>query len=151
MKQRNDDTTFIESPSTSFAVNICRRASLTVEHGQDSGIESVQASPSPINAQSNQPIIVTSSSSLKQQQTSSNSSPTPSDKQLQQKQRKLLHPDHARIIQRPPTSPDNVIFSSCFLCILYITALFYIRVLLRLRFSYRTLTTYYHYYSVVSY
>ncbi|CAG9803425.1 unnamed protein product [Chironomus riparius] len=105
IKKHNDDTTFIESPSTSLAVNICRRASLTVEHGQDSGIESVQASPSPINAQSNQPIIVTSSSSLKQQQTS-NSSPTPSDKQLQQKQRKLLHPDHARI-QRPPTSPDN--------------------------------------------
>ena len=85
---------------------------MTVEHGQDSGIESVQASPSPINAQSNQPIIVTSSSSLKQQHTS-NSSPTPSDKQLQQKQRKLLHPDHARI-QRPPTSPDNVIFSLLF-------------------------------------
>lgn len=113
MKQHNNDTTFIESPSTSLAVNICRRASLTVEHGQDSGIESVQASPSPINAQSNQPIIVTSSSSLKQQQPS-NSSPTPSDKQLQQKQRKLLHPDHARIIQRPPTSPDNVIFFFAF-------------------------------------
>ncbi|KAG5681508.1 hypothetical protein PVAND_010934 [Polypedilum vanderplanki] len=104
-KQQND-TTFIEQSSSllSTSVGICRRSSLSVEHGQDSGIESVQASPSPI-AQSNQPIIVTNSSALKQPQSSS-SSPTPSDKQPQQRLRKLLHPDHARII-RPPTSPDN--------------------------------------------
>lgn len=93
------DTTFIEQ-SSSTSSSSCRRHSLNVEHGGDSGIDSVQASPSPITQQSNQPIIITSSSTLKQ----SSSSPTPSERQ---QQRKLLHPDHARII-RPPTSPDNV-------------------------------------------
>lgn len=97
---RQIDTTFIEQSSSSSSS--CRRSSLNVEHGCDSGIDSVQASPSPIAQQSNQPIIVTSCSVLKQ---SSSSSPTPSDKQ--QQQRRLLHPDHARNI-RPPTSPDNV-------------------------------------------
>lgn len=103
-QNRQIDTTFIEqsspTPSTSY-----RRHSLNVEHGGDSGIDSVQASPSPIAQQSNQPIIITSSSTLKQ---SSCSSPTPSERQQQQRQ--LLHPDHARTI-RPPTSPDNV---NCF-------------------------------------
>jgi hypothetical protein len=97
---RHIDTTFIEhSPSSSN-----RRHSLNVEHGGDSGIDSVQASPSPIAQQSNQPIIITSSNQLKQ---SSSSSPTPSERQQQRRFSQLLHPDHARII-RPPTSPDNV-------------------------------------------
>jgi hypothetical protein len=75
------------------------------EHGGDSGIDSIQASPSPIAQQPNQPIIINNSNSLTQYRINS---PTPSEKQAK-KQRfsKLLHPDHARII-RPTTSPDNV-------------------------------------------
>lgn len=101
--RQTDTTTFIEHPPSSPSSPF-RRHSLNVEHGGDSGIESVQASPSPIAQQSNHPIIVTSSSTLKQ---SSNNSPTPSERHLQQQRfSRLLHPDHARII-RPPTSPDN--------------------------------------------
>ena len=99
MQTRHIDTTFIEiSPSPSN-----RRNSLSIEHGGDSGIDSVQASPSPIAQQSNQPIIITNN--LKQ----SSTSPTPSERQQQRRFSQLLHPDHARII-RPPTSPDNVRF-----------------------------------------
>ena len=61
-------------------------------------------------ALSAQPPLMTSSNNLKQSSIAINispQSPTPSDKQRHQ--RKLLHPDHARLLSlRNQTSPDSV-------------------------------------------
>ncbi|CAO1379117.1 unnamed protein product [Diamesa serratosioi] len=96
-----NDTTFIEQSR--------RRTSLILEHSGDSGIDSIQASPSPMALSAQPPSLVTSSNNLKQSSIAINilpQSPTPSDKQRHQ--RKLLHPDHARLLSlRNQTSPDS--------------------------------------------
>ncbi|XP_049545802.1 uncharacterized protein LOC125957262 [Anopheles darlingi] len=84
-----------------------RRNSLFVDqlHAGDSGIDSVQASPSPI-AMPCHPLVVSNAISPS---ASPAGSPTPSVERANRRpSTSLLHPDHARIFAlRAPTSPDQ--------------------------------------------
>uniref|UniRef100_A0A182Y9I5 Uncharacterized protein n=1 Tax=Anopheles stephensi TaxID=30069 RepID=A0A182Y9I5_ANOST len=90
-----------------------RRNSLFVDQLQagDSGIDSVQASPSPI-AMPCHPLVVSNAISPSASPTAG--SPTPSvDRATRRPSTSLLHPDHARIFAlRAPTSPDQVSLAS---------------------------------------
>uniref|UniRef100_A0A182IKI8 Uncharacterized protein n=1 Tax=Anopheles atroparvus TaxID=41427 RepID=A0A182IKI8_ANOAO len=85
-----------------------RRNSLFVDQLQagDSGIDSVQASPSPI-AMPCHPLVVSNAISPSASPTAG--SPTPSvDRAARRPSTSLLHPDHARIFAlRAPSSPDQ--------------------------------------------
>ncbi|XP_040168693.1 uncharacterized protein LOC120903363 isoform X3 [Anopheles arabiensis] len=85
-----------------------RRNSLFVDQLQagDSGIDSVQASPSPI-AMPCHPLVVSNAISPSASPTAG--SPTPSvDRATRRPSTSLLHPDHARIFAlRAPASPDQ--------------------------------------------
>ncbi|XP_058128372.1 uncharacterized protein LOC131285917 [Anopheles ziemanni] len=90
-----------------------RRNSLFVDQLQagDSGIDSVQASPSPI-AMPCHPLVVSNAISPSASPTAG--SPTPSvDRGTRRPSTSLLHPDHARIFAlRAPSSPDQVSLAS---------------------------------------
>lgn len=84
-------------------------------HAGDSGIDSVQASPSPIAIPCH-PLIISNAVSAHNSPVSSplNGSPTTSsaDRSNRRPSSGLLHPDHARIFSlRPPPSPDQVLIT----------------------------------------
>ncbi|KAL9702346.1 hypothetical protein quinque_005864 [Culex quinquefasciatus] len=85
-----------------------RRNSLFVDQLQagDSGIDSVQASPSPV-AMPCHPMVV--SNAISPSASPTVGSPTPSvDRNNRRPSTSLLHPDHARLFAlRQPTSPDQ--------------------------------------------
>ncbi|XP_055625534.1 uncharacterized protein LOC129768124 [Toxorhynchites rutilus septentrionalis] len=97
--------TFHQSSSSSSSD--LRRNSLFVDQLQagDSGIDSVQASPSPV-AMPCHPLVV--SNAISPSTTPTANSPTLSVERNRRPSTTLLHPDHARILAlRQPTSPDQ--------------------------------------------
>ncbi|XP_055593411.1 uncharacterized protein LOC129744745 [Uranotaenia lowii] len=93
-------------PSSSSSGDL-RRNSLFVDQLQagDSGIDSVQASPSPI-AMPCHPLVV--SNAISPSASPTMGSPTPSIDRQRRPSASLLHPDHARLFAlRQSTSPDQ--------------------------------------------
>lgn len=114
-----------------------RRNSLFVDQLQagDSGIDSVQASPSPV-AMPCHPMVV--SNAISPSASPTVGSPTPSvDRNNRRPSTSLLHPDHARLFAlRQPTSPDQVrttlgYVKSCF----FILSLLYLVVITRRQYG----------------
>ncbi|XP_050091282.1 uncharacterized protein LOC126574913 isoform X1 [Anopheles aquasalis] len=107
-----DGQSFVFPIVTDDQQNNGRRNSLFVDqlHAGDSGIDSVQASPSPI-AMPCHPLVVSNAISPS---ASPAGSPTPSVERANRRpSTSLLHPDHARIFAlRAPTSPDQVSLAS---------------------------------------
>ncbi|XP_058466499.1 uncharacterized protein LOC131439471 [Malaya genurostris] len=93
--------------SSSSSNSDLRRHSLFVDQLQagDSGIDSVQASPSPV-AMPCHPMVV--SNAISPSASPTNGSPTQSVEHNRRPSTSLLHPDHARIFAlRQPSSPDQ--------------------------------------------
>lgn len=94
--------------ASSSSTGDLRRNSLFVDQLQagDSGIDSVQASPSPV-AMPCHPLVV--SNAISPSASPTVGSPTPSMDRNRRPSTSLLHPDHARILAlRQLTSPDQV-------------------------------------------